>query len=248
MQDFTNYTPNPQPGSGSEIQAGLGSEALFFQRVYTWMFAGLGLTALAAAFFVMTGMYLIFASNFFLFLGAILVELGLVWYLASRVSEMEPGTAKAIFLGYAALSGATFSVILAYAATTAPTAIIKAFVCTAGIYGAMAVYGLVTKRSLQGLGSFLYMGLIGLILAMLVNIFVASSVFDLVICVIGVLVFAGLTAFDHQKLRVMYFTAEQEGIDEDNLSRIVIIGALELYLDFVNLFMFLLRIFLHSDD
>jgi FtsH-binding integral membrane protein len=112
----------------------------------------------------------------------------------------------------------------------------------------MAAYGLLTKRSLEGLGAFLYMGLIGLIIAMIVNIFVASRMFDLIVCVIGVLIFAGLTAFDHQKLRVMYFAAEQDGIGEDNLSRIVIIGALELYLDFVNLFMFLLRIFLHSDD
>jgi Integral membrane protein, interacts with FtsH len=247
MQDFTNYTPNAQ-GPGSTTQAGIGSEALFFQRIYTWMFAGLGLTALTAFIFVSAGLDVIFRENFILFIGALVVELGLVWYLASRVHELEPGTAKAIFLGYAALSGATFSVILAYAVAAAPTAIIKAFVCTAGIYGAMAAYGMVTKRSLEGLGAFLYMGLIGLIIAMIVNIFVASSMFDLVICVVGVLVFAGLTAFDHQKLRVMYFTAEQEGIDEDSLSRIVIIGALELYLDFVNLFMFLLRIFLHSDD
>lgn len=247
MQDFTNYTPNAQ-GPGSAVRAGIGSEALFFQRIYTWMCAGLGLTALTAFIFVTAGLDTIFRENFILFIGALVVELGLVWYLASRVHELEPSTAKAIFLGYAVLSGATFSVILAYATATAPNAIIKAFVCTAGIYGAMAVYGMVTKRSLEGLGAFLYMGLIGLIIAMIVNIFVASSMFDLIICVIGVLVFAGLTAFDHQKLRVMYFTAEQEGIDEDNLSRIVIIGALELYLDFVNLFMFLLRIFLHSED
>jgi FtsH-binding integral membrane protein len=119
MQDFTNYTPNAR-GSGSTTQVGIGSEALFFQRVYTWMFAGLGLTALTAFIFVVTGLYMVFATNFILFIGAIVVELGLVWYLASKVQELEPSTAKAIFLGYAALSGATFSIILAYAAATAP--------------------------------------------------------------------------------------------------------------------------------
>lgn len=247
MQDFTNYTPNPQ-GSGSATQVGLGSEVMFFQRIYTWMFAGLGLTALTAFIFIVTGLYTIFAGNFILFIGAILVEFGLGFYLISKVNDLDPGTAKGIFLGYTALSGATFSVLLAYAVATAPYAIIKAFVCTAGIYGAMAVYGAVTKRSLEGLGSFLFMGLVGLIIAMVVNMFVASSMLDLAICVIGVLIFAGLTAYDHQKLRVMYYSAEQEGIDEDTLSRVVIIGALELYLDFINLFIFLLRLFINTDD
>jgi len=239
MQDFTNYKPNQQ-GSGTVAQTGLGSEALFFQRVYAWMGAGLGLTALMAVVFAAMGLPQMIAENGVIMIVAFVAQLGLVWYLAARINQLDPSTAKLLFLGYAALSGVTFSIIVAFYPSNI---IFKAFVSTAGVYGAMAVYGLVTKRSLSGLGSFLFMGLIGLIIASVVNMFMGSSTADLAICVIGVLIFAGLTAYDHQKLRVMYYNAEQESMSEDNLTRVVVLGALALYLDFINLFLFLLRLF-----
>lgn len=239
MQDFTNYNPNRE-GSGAVARAGLGSEALFFQRVYAWMAAGLGLTAVMAVVCASIGVPQMIAGNSAFMIAAFIAQLGLVWYLAARVNQLAPSTAKMLFLGYAALSGVTFSMIVAF---YSPTIIFKAFVSTAGVYGAMAIYGLATKRSLSGLGSFLFMGVVGLLIASLVNMFVGSNTADLAICVIGVLIFAGLTAYDHQKLRVMYYSAEQAGVSEDSLARIVVIGALALYLDFINLFLFLLRLF-----
>ena len=243
MQDFTNYTPNSQH-QGSLAQAAATSEALFFQRIYTWMFAGLALTAGSAYVLMHSAAWINFlVSNRFAFIGAAIVQLGVVFYLSARINSLAPSTAKILFLAYAALTGATFSVIgLVYP----PMVIFKAFVSTAGVYGAMAVYGLVTKRSLQGMGSFLFMGLIGIIIASVVNMFVQSSAADLIICIIGVLLFAGLTAYDHQKLRVIHATALSGNADEE--SRVVIMGALTLYLDFINLFLFLLRLFGRGND
>jgi len=243
MQDFTNYTPNSQH-QGSLAQAAATSEALFFQRIYTWMFAGLALTAGSALVLLQSAAWKNFIeTNGFALIGAAILQLGVVFYLSARVNQLAPSTAKILFMVYAALTGVTFSVVgMVYA----PTAIFKAFVSTAGVYGAMAVYGLVTKRSLQGMGSFLFMGLVGLFFALLVNMFVQSSAADLVICIIGVLLFAGLTAYDHQKLRVIHATALSGDVDEE--SRVVIMGALTLYLDFINLFLFLLRLFGRSSD
>lgn len=243
MQDFSQYTPNPQRG-GAYSQTLVSSEALFFQRIYTWMFAGLALTAGTAYVLAHSSAFITFLiSNRFAFLGAALVQLGVVFYLSARINQLSPAAAKGIFLLYSAITGATFSVLLLIYPSLV---IVKAFVCTAGVYGAMAAYGLVTKRSLQAWGSFLFMGLIGLILASVVNIFTQSAAMDFVICVVGVLVFAGLTAFDHQKLRVIYATGLDGTADQE--SRVVVMGALTLYLDFINLFLFLLRLFGRSSD
>ena len=242
MQDFTNFNPNShQPGSA--IRASVSAEALFFQRIYTWMFAGLGLTAVVAFIAASSQAFIRFYfSSPIIYFGALALEIGLVFYLAARISRLEPNTAKMIFLGYAALNGLNMSILLLVYPSMA---FVKAFVCAAGVYGAMAVYGLVTKRSLQGWGSFLIMGLIGLIIAGAINLFVRSAPMDFVICVIGVLIFAGLTAYDHQKLRVIHAT----GLDGSAAgeSRVVIMGALTLYLDFINLFVLLLNL-LNSRD
>lgn len=242
MQDFTNYTPRT---GGGAIAGAVSGEAVFFQRVYSWMFLGLAVTA-GVAYALMSSqawVNLLVTSRFAL-IGACLVQLGLVFYLTARINRIEPVTAKGLFLAYSAVTGATFSVIgLAYA----PMAIFKAFVTTAGLYGAMAAYGLVTRRSLEAWGSFLFMGLVGLIIASLVNMFLGSGTMDMAICVIGVLVFAGLTAYDHQKLRVVYGTG-LGGADEAGVSRVVVLGALTLYLDFINLFLFLLRFFGQSRE
>jgi len=243
MQDFTKYNPNPQ-GAGVR-QAALSGEALFFQRIYLWMCAGLGLTA-GMAFVLsssMEWMRFLVSNNWILYV-VIFGELGLVMFLSARLHSLSPGAVKGLFLAYAALNGVTFSVlVLVYPSY----AFVKAFICTAGIYGAMALYGLVTKRSLQAWGGFLFAGVVGLILASLVNIFWKSGQMDMVICVLGVLIFAGLTAYDHQKLRVLHYSLESQGLGGveavDQQSRLVVMGALKLYLDFINIFLFLLRLF-----
>ncbi|MDR1920760.1 MAG: Bax inhibitor-1/YccA family protein [Candidatus Adiutrix sp.] len=243
MQDFTNYNPNSSQGA---LTRAASSEALFFQRVYLWMCGGLALTAVAAYALMRSQIWLnlLQAHVKGAMISAFVVELGLVIYLSARINKLTPGAAKALFLAYAAVNACTFSVIgMMYSSTI----MFKAFISTAGVYGAMAVYGLTTRRSLQGLGSFLFMGVVGLFIAIIVNAaFVASSRLDLVICVIGVLIFAGLTAYDHQKLRVIYAT----GLDgsRDGESRVVVMGALSLYLDFINMFLFLLRLFGASRD
>lgn len=242
MQDFTQFNPN-QPQHGSFART-VSSEALFFQRIYTWMFAGLALTAGVGYIFAQSaGLQNIIFSFRYSFLAIFAVQIGLVIYLSARIQQMTPARAKIVFLAYSAVTGFTIGVcMLAYPAA----AFAKAFITTSGVYGAMALYGLVTKRSLQAWGSFLFMGLIGIIIASIVNIFLGSNMMDMVICVIGVFLFAGLTAYDHQKLRVIYAT----GLDgtADNESRVVIMGALQLYLDFINLFLFLLRLFGRGSD
>lgn len=237
MQDFTNYNPNPR---GGYVSQALSSEAVFFQKIYTWMFMGLALTAGVAYVLAQSQAWMSFflGSRYAIF-GAFAIEIGLVIYLSARIRQISPATAKILFLAYAAVTGATFSTLgLRYSTPV----MFKAFISTAGVYGAMACYGLLTRRSLQAWGSFLFMGLVGIIIATVVNMFVQSSAADWVICVIGVLLFAGLTAYDHQKLRVIHATG-LEGADDDSVTKVVIMGALELYLDFINLFLFLLRLF-----
>jgi FtsH-binding integral membrane protein len=206
----------------------------FLKSVYGWMCVGLGITA-AVAFGVAgsPGILQAIASNPFLRWGVILVPLGLVFFLSYRVNKMSPGTAAAVFAIYAALNGVMFSFIfLAYAASS----IASTFVVTAGMFGALAVFGTVTKRSLAGVGQFFFMGLIGLVLASVAGMFWQSSALQFVISVVGVLVFTGLTAWDAQRLKVMA-TAVPDG----QFGSYAVVGALSLYLDFVNLFLFLLR-------
>ena len=245
MQDFTKYNPNPQ--SAGVRQAALSSEALFFQRIYAWMCAGLALTA-GVAFVLSTseGWITFLIRNQWALWVAVIVQLGLVFYLSARINNLALGTARSLFMAYAAVTGLTFSVLLLVYPSYA---FIKAFVCTAGIYGAMALYGVLTKRSLEAWGSFLFMGVIGIILASVVNMFVKSGPLDMTICIIGVLIFAGLTAYDHQKLRVQYFALQNVGgFDAAEVEgRAVIMGALTLYLDFINLFLMLLRLFGRRD-
>ncbi len=245
MQDFTNYTPNQSPQS-SMARAALSSEAIFFQRIYGWMFAALAVTAgLAFVLSTSTTWLNLMLSGGVVFWVVGLAPLGLALYLSARIEHLSAGAIRMFLLAIAALFGGTLAVLFVIYPTAA---FVKAFVCTAGIYGAMAAYGLVTKRSLQAWGSFLFMGVVGLILASIVNMFIKSGPMDFVICIIGVLVFAGLTAYDHQKLRVIHFQVEQQGGGAEMMNRFVMLGALTLYLDFINLFLFLLRIFGRGND
>jgi hypothetical protein len=211
----------------------------FIQSVYNWMAVGLALTG-GVAFFVASSpslMNLIF-GNQILFFGLIIGELGLVFYLSARVQKIQASTATALFMLYAALNGATLSFIfLAYTSTSIASTF---FVC-AGTFVACSIYGMVTKRDLTSLGGFMSMGLIGIIIATVINLFIRSSAMTMIISYIGVLVFVGLTAYDTQKLKHMALT-QPAGLDAGVVRKGAIIGALTLYLDFINLFLMLLRI------
>ncbi len=206
----------------------------FLTRVYGWMFAGLLITA-GTALAVASSPVLIetLILNRLLFWGLLFAQLGLVFYLAARVNKVSPTTAAGLFILYSALVGVTSSVIfLIYTGAS----ITQTFIITAGMFGATAVFGTVTKRSLAGLGHFFFMGLIGLILAMIVGLFWHSDALQFVISVVGVLVFTGLTAWDAQRLKQMAVALPDGGV-----GAYAVVGALSLYLDFINLFFFLLR-------
>jgi FtsH-binding integral membrane protein len=164
----------------------------------------------------------------------IIAELGLVFWLSFRIQKMSPATAASAFLVYSLLNGLTLSVVL-FAYTQA--SVFQAFAVTAAMFGAMSVYGLVTKKDLTSWGSFFFMGLIGIILASIVNYFLKSGALNMTISVIGVFVFVGLTAYDTQKLKA--FAMHAEG---DRVTNFAVIGALALYLDFINLFLMILRL------
>jgi FtsH-binding integral membrane protein len=173
----------------------------FLRKVYGWMFAGLGVTAVVA--FTVTGspaMVQMIAANQMLFLGLVLGELGLVFYLSSRAPQLAPNVAVGLFVLYSALNGVTLSLILLmYAGASIATT----FAVTAGMFGALALFGSTTKRSLAGAGQFFFMGLIGVILALVVGMFWHSAALQFLISVGGVIVFTGLTAWDAQRLKQM---------------------------------------------
>lgn len=224
-------------------QARQEASTIFLAKVFNWMAIGLGVTGVVAYATAYTGLaQVLMASPLFFVL--ILGELGLVFYLSARIEKIEAGTATALFVGYSVLNGLTLSMIfLAYTSSS----IAGTFFITAGMFGAMAIYGLVTKRDLSGLGSFMFMGLIGILIASVVNIFLQSSGLYWVISMIGVMVFTGLTAYDVQKIKRM----GEEGImaqGESAIRKGSIMGALALYLDFINLFLMLLRFFGGSRD
>jgi len=210
--------------------------ATFLRGVYWWMFGGLAVTAVVALAVASSPAAMsTLISNRILFFGIIIAELVLVVYLSARVSKLAPSTAGTLFLAYSALNGVTFALIL-FAYTGASVA--NAFFVTAGMFGALAVYGSVTKRDLTGMGRFMFMGLVGLVLAGVVSIFWQNDAMQFVMGVVGVLVFSGLIAYDTQRLRAMALqvSGEQTGA-------YAVVGALSLYLDFINLFLSLLRLF-----
>jgi len=209
------------------------------------MALGLGLTGLVA-FFVAnnpTLLQLIF-GNKLIFFGLIIGELALVFTISSRVHKMEASTATKLFLLYAALNGATLSVVfLAYTASS----IASTFLICAATFGACSIYGMTTKKDLTSWGGFLFMGLIGIIIASVVNIFLQSSAVSMIVSYIGVFIFIGLTAYDTQRLKTMAMT-QPEGLDEAVIRKGSILGALSLYLNFINMFLFMLHIFGGSRD
>ena len=208
--------------------------AAFLSKVYGWMFLGLLITAVTA-FAVASTPALIEAVivNRLVFWVILLAQLGLVFYLSARVHQLAPATAAGLFLLYSGLVGVTSSVVLL---VFTGASIAQTFIITAGMFGATAIFGSVTRRSLASLGHFMFMGLIGLILASLVGIFWHNDALQFVISVVGVLVFTGLTAWDAQRLKQMAVA-----LPDGRVGAYAVVGALSLYLDFINLFFFLLR-------
>jgi FtsH-binding integral membrane protein len=208
--------------------------AAFLRGVYGWMCGGLAITA-ATAWLVAGSPAIVttIVTNQFLFWGLALAQLGIVFTLSARVDRMSGSTASALFIIYSALTGVTLSfVLLLYTGQSVATT----FVVAGGMFGALALYGTVTRRNLSGFGQFLFMGVIGLLLASVVGMFWHNDGLQFMISLVGVLVFAGLTVYDAQRLKDM---ALATNIGSTSASTIV--GALALYLDFINLFLFLLR-------
>jgi uncharacterized protein len=213
-----------------EVDAGLRAHML---TVYNYMSIGVALTGLVALGTVqIAGPALVQSPLMWVF---ILAPLALVFYLSFRIHTLSASTARILFFVYAASLGLGLSTIF-FAYTDASIA--RVFFISAASFGALSLYGYTTQRNLSAIGSFLVMGLIGLILAMVVNIFLQSSGLQFAISVVGVLVFAGLTAWDTQKIKEMYDARD----DENAAGRKAVMGALALYLDFINLFLMLLRL------
>jgi hypothetical protein len=211
----------------------------FIRSVYNWMGIGLALTGFIAYYVAhsQSMMQLIF-KNPVIFYGLIIGELVLVFTLSARVAKMKATTATALFVIYAALNGVTLSFI--FLAYTQSSITATFFICAA-TFIACSVYGMTTKRDLTSLGGFMTMGLIGIIIASVVNMFVRSSGMSIIISYVGVLVFVGLTAYDTHKLRTMALSQPAD-LEAGVIRKGAIMGALALYLDFINLFLMLLRI------
>ncbi len=210
----------------------------FMSQVYTTMAIGLAITGMAAWLVATTPVLLqFFLGNQIIFYITLFAPLGLVIFLSSRISRMSVQTATLAFATYALVNGISLaSIFLVYELGT----IFQVFLITAGTFGAMALIGATTKVDLSKFRGILMFGLVGIIIAMIVNMFMQSSTFDYIVSIIGVLIFAGLTAYDTQKLLQIGATADPES---DATRKVAIMGALTLYLDFINLFLFLLRIF-----
>ncbi|ATZ94099.1 MULTISPECIES: Bax inhibitor-1/YccA family protein [Dickeya] len=228
------------PRSNGSIvqQAGTGLQT-YMAQVYGWMTCGLLLTAFVAWYAANTPavLQMVFSSKI-TFFGLVIAQLGLVFVLSGMVHRLSGGVATTLFMLYSALTGLTLSsIFIVYSGES----IASTFVITAGMFGAMSLYGYVTKRDLTGMGSMLFMALIGILLATLVNFWLKSEGLQLAITYIGVLVFVGLTAYDTQKLKNI---GEELSVDDrDSFRKYSIMGALTLYLDFINLFLMLLRLF-----
>jgi FtsH-binding integral membrane protein len=250
MSDFDrNYAAVRGVSADRAIAIDAGLRA-YMIRVYNYMAAAVGVTGLASWLTYQAaggdamrraGGQLVGATAFGQFVfstpGMILLivaTLGMVFYLSARIYSLQPATAQMLLMVYAALMGVMLSSVLV---TYTGTSVARVFFITAASFGALSLYGYTTQRDLSGMGSFLIMGLFGLILASLVNIFLQSTGMQFVISAVGVLVFAGLTAWDTQQIKETYDSMD----DGTVVGRKAIMGALRLYLDFINLFSFLLN-------
>ncbi|EKV32007.1 membrane protein [Caenispirillum salinarum AK4] len=229
----------------ADIDQGLRSYML---KVYNYMASGVALTGIVAmlsnpqsSFGLLAPIFYaevapdVFQANLLLWV-SMFAAIGMVFFMSFRIGKMSPATAQAVFWGYAALNGVWMSGLFL---TYTDMSITRVFFIAAGAFAGLSLWGYTTKRDLTAMGSFLMIGLIGLIIAMVVNIFLQSPMMMFVISAAGVLIFAGLTAYDTQKIKDMYIEGEHEG----TASKKAIMGALALYLDFINLFIMLLHLF-----
>lgn len=219
-------------GSMSESQI-VAAQNEYLSKIYTWMLGGLLTTAVTAYLFTTNGWFTFFAGNMIWVL--FIAQFGLVLGLSALINKISSFTATSLFFLYSIITGIFFSVILIFYTSVE---IYTTFFITGGMFAALSAFGYFTKRDLSGLGRFAFMGLVGLLLAIVVNIFFQSSMLMFIVNVIGVIVFSALTAYDTQKLKEMYYL-QFEG--NEIAAKGAIIGALTLYLDFINLFLFILR-------
>lgn len=232
---MNNYNQNQPYGSSSGyVYQDAALQSTLLQRVFLWMAMGLAITGLTA--------YLTYSSNLLYMLspymgGLILLELGIVFGMSFLINRISSMVATLLFGLYSLINGLTLSVIFA---VYTMESIASTFFIAAGTFGAMAFFGYVTKRDLSRMGSILMMALIGLVIAGVVNIFLKSSMLSFVTSAIGVLVFTGLTAWDMQKIKNMFADVQEDG---EEVRKYSVFAALTLYLDFVNLFLYLLRLF-----
>jgi len=229
-----------RPGTAVDIDEGLRKHML---RVYNYMTLGLGLTgavafavatvpALRDLFYVMQGNQLVGVKP--LAYVVMFAPLAFILVISFGINKLKASTAQALFWAFAGVMGASLSnVLLIYTGTS----VARTFFITAAAFGALSLYGYTTKRDLSSMGKFLFMGLIGLIIAMVVNVFLGSSGLQFAISVIGVLIFAGLTAYDTQRIKEVYLESDSQEVAEKK----AVMGALKLYLDFINMFLFLLH-------
>jgi hypothetical protein len=231
MIDYSQELKPIQGLSQSQIES---SQVQFMQKVYAWMVGGLSITGLLAYYVYDSGLWMSLAP-YNLFIG--LATIGLVFFLSFRIDKLSATAASGIFIAYALLNGLFFSSIFA---AYELGAIFNAFFVSAGAFAALSVYGFTTKKDLSAFGKFLFMGLVGIILVSLINtFFVESSALSTTISIIGVLLFAGLTAYDTQRLKNMHHYYMQ---NNELARKGAVMGALALYLDFINMFLFILQL------
>jgi FtsH-binding integral membrane protein len=225
--------PRPTYSAAAEVGIDIGLRQ-YMLRVYNLMAAGLGLTGLVAHVAVATGFYQQIAGSPLIWV-VMLAPLGAVLFLSFRIERMSAGAAQATFWSYAALMGLSLAgIFLIYTGAS----VARVFFISAATFAAMSLYGYTTRRDLSQFGSFLFMGLIGIVLASLVNVFIGSTALQFAVSVIGVLVFTGLTARDTQRIKEVYLASDPG----DVLTKKALMGALALYLDFINLFVMLLQL------
>jgi FtsH-binding integral membrane protein len=235
MEGFIMYNPDAYDALSTRSAVEVKT---FIAKVYAWMSFALAITALVAMYVAsQPNLVKLIIGNKIMFYGLMIGELLVVMALVGFIEKMSAATATAVFFAYAVMNGLTLSVIfLAFTATS----ITSTFFITAGTFGAMSAYGYFTKRDLTSIGNICFMALVGLIIATIVNIFWVNNMFSLIISCVGVLIFVGLTAYDTQKIKALGATLDE---NSEEGRKGAVLGALALYLDFINLFLMLLRLF-----
>ena len=231
--EYNNYYDKGQTLAQSSVFA------VLMRNVYTWMACGLAMTALTAMIVGRNENWVYTLATSGMYWGLLIAEVVLVIFLSARINKMSFATAGLMFAAYAILNGVTMSfIMLAYTAES----IAQAFFVTAGTFGGMSLVGFFIKKDLSAMGRTMMMALIGLIIATIVNIFWQNSMMASILNYAGVIIFVGLTAYDTQKIKVMLQQAQYAGIS-DQTNKLALMGSLTLYLDFINLFLYILRLF-----